>query len=59
MSSSMLIESEGVKPRYISSKICLILQVSEKVDGLNIGRANMTNILLYEYDIGNREHPKT
>ena len=58
MSLGMSIESEGVKSRYISSKICLVLQGTEKVDGLSIGRANMTNILLYEYDIGNREHPK-
>lgn len=49
---------ENVRSPYIRSKICLVLQVSEKVDGLSIGRANMTNIVLYEYDIGNREYPK-
>ena len=58
MSLSMLIESEGVKTPYISSMICLVLQVSEKVDGLSIGRANMTNIILYGYDTGNRKYLK-
>ena len=47
MSLNMLIESEDVGPHYIRSKICLVLQVSEKVDIFSIGQARMTNIVLY------------
>ena len=39
-------QERGPRTALYTSKICLAMQVSQKVDSLSIGRAKMTNIVL-------------